>query len=438
MNSSTAKRVIALLLVAGLIGAAACTPRAEATATPTEPARPTRSVPVQPPVSPFDLIATVFPPTPTPTALPRPVPTVIERAGGLPIGPNPTPSDLFRLFPTQFAMPNITVIPFPQRPEIFRSTPTPFVVQEDQVLVQAFTMFGTQPRVTEDSLWFEDRQFIIRTDLSGQRISTFETARAGPISFAVTEDQIFVLDIGQGLLHSYSSEGSQIWTTPSSFGSELKFAQGDLWVYSNITRQMTRFSMDGAQISSFVLQGTPGTFDVSEDAIWFWRNAELARFSLDGDLEAVFDVPSIPERERLAEAIIEYDGGYIWLSGRTNHEVVRVNEETGELLEISLTLDVDEFNVESTVGVLVLDDSVWTIREVWPLSPRTPGASQSQFRRIEVFDHEGNSLRTADILAPVFDVSLTHVPSFGEVWAVRSTATESTLLQRYEIDDFVE
>ena len=373
-------------------------------------------MPVQPPVSPFDLISTVFPATPTPTELPRSVPTIVERAGGLPILPNPSPAAIFRV------------------------TPTPLIAGPDSIIVEAVTSPDFPPFAGGGSIWFEDGIFIVKTDLNGRRENSFRVARSGPVSFLEAGGRLWVLDTSEGLLSSYSLNGEPVSTTPADFGSELRYFAGSLWVFASLQKRFMRFDLEGTPQSSFRLPAETSVvdaFDVTEDAIWAWQDETLNRYSLTGDLELTFAAPELPDREDIGTpgAQVWHSGSYLWMSGHSPTEIARIDADTGERVSVSLAQNPGE-SVSRTINVnmLLLGESVWVMYSRRTLPLDAGGTTQSQFRRIEVFNHEGGQIAELELDRPNMDLSLTHIPDLDEVWVVLGTAPGETLFRRIEIN----
>ncbi len=406
--------VLSLLLAVAAVG---CTANSQPTVTPTEPPRPTRSVPEQPPVSPFDLISTVFPATPTPTALPVPVSTVIERAGGLPILPNPTAASIFRI------------------------TPTPFVAAPGQTVFDVVVPINIQPVYGGGSVWFPDAQFVVRTDLTGERTGTFQVARSGPISIAFGVDHVWVLDAGEGELRKVTTEGETVARVPAPFGDVLTFNAGKVWVYSRTTERLTSFDLDGEQTGTFQIDATPGTFTISDDSLWVWRGTELLRISMENEVLSTWEVPEYPTESPSATPMLHVVEGQVWLTGYSYSEIARLDVAIGRALAIPLLFHEElEFVPRDmlAMGAVVLENSVWISYPRWRVPLDEFGSANSQFRRVEVFDLEGGTYGVLALEEPFLEMTLTYMAEPDEVWILRSKAPGASLFQRFKVTDVVQ
>ncbi len=394
-------RYFAFLLAAVLVVAAACTNSSEeSTVTPVPP---TRSSPTQPPANPFDLVATVFPSTPTPRS---PVPT-----------PPPVP----------------TSTPLSPSAQDFRATPTPIAVGPDQLLFNTNIGFGgSLPVFDGESFWFTDEPFAVRTSLTGEITGRFQVARSDPPQLVFAGDHIWALDVAEGELRKVTLGGETAMRTRVQLASGMDVAADSIFVYARTSERMTRFNLDGERVDEFEIAIGSGIFNVTEDRIWV-KTSVLSSYSHSGELLTRWELPG---GDSVADLQVSDD--YVWLFG-SPVEFLRVDVETGEVERFGLAMEQGEFvsGAASVTGGLVLDNSVWVVytRSMVPFGE--PGSLATTFRRLEVFDFDGNMLRTREFDEDSFALTLGQVSVLGEVWMVLAGSPGRTLFQRLPIDDFV-
>ncbi len=394
-------RYVAVLLAA-LVFAVACT-QSSPEDTPT-PVPPTRSVPTQAPADPFELVATIFPTTPTP------------------VPPVPTP-------PTA-----PTATPLSATAEEIRATPVPLVAGPDQVLFETNIGFGGPlPVFDGESMWFVNGPFAVRALIDGTVTGTFQVARSDPPQLAFADGHIWALDASEGQLRKVTLDGETVMRIPAQLASGMDVAADSIFVYARTNQRMTRFNFDGEKVAEFSLDLVNGIFNVTEDRIWVIEGLELSSYSHSGDLISQWE---LPRGDAIADLQVSQE--YVWLFG-SPVEFLRVDIQTGEITRFGLAVEQGEFlsGAASVTGGLVLDTSVWVIytRSMIPFGE--PGSLATTFRRLEVFDFDGNPLGGRSFDEDAFDLTLGRVSVLDEVWMVLASSPTSTLFQRLPIGDFV-
>lgn len=400
--------VIGLSLVA-LVAIGCTRNNDDSTPSPTEAPQPTRSVPVQSPTNPFDLVSTIFPNTPEATGVPTEIPA-----------PEPTPprslADAIR--------------------DSLSVTPTPLSAGPDQLLFAMDTPLDSWV-FDGESIWAHGGfREVKRFNLKGKETGSIQLGRTGGFQLALADDRLWVLDAGEGELREVTLAGETIHRISTPLASHLKLRAGSLWVYSRTQDRMTRYDLDGQLLDSFELD-IDSVFDISTDTMWGWAGTPrtLRSFSLAEDPQDVWPLrPGMPLRP--STSTLQLSEGYVWLAGYSPTEFARIEAETGQIVTFQLEMRDGEFIFDGlvfNVGMLVLDDSVWVS---YTRHVGTPG-DLHLLKRVDVFDLDGNQLGRIELSDPILQTGLLHLPELGEVWMEVTGRPGKRLIQRAQIDEYV-
>ena len=258
--------------------------------------------------------------------------------------------------------------------------PGPVFTSGSQVVVghPAFVFDG-------ENLWWNSGRFFTNADRDGNVIRTYRSSRT-QASLQVAGGFLWILDT-TGELWKMGLDGESFLRILVSEPTAMTAGEDGVWVYSESRGVVTRFDLAGEQVSEFSLADHPAWLEYAAGSLWLWVGDSVVRVSLDGEELDRWPAPAprIDLASSFSRSPFAHAGPDLWVGGYSYSEVTRITPGTGEVQKISLPLGDGERESGQFMGQSLAFDG----ERVWVAYRVLSGPVNEQTGLIAVFDRDG-------------------------------------------------